>query len=95
MEALKKTFTGKRSSSEVTEARQARSEVRGGPWRAGSSWTALPQAPSPPQARYSLQAATPGRRPPPSARFPLCRRPRAPPAPANVPQRRCSSSSRS
>lgn len=96
MDALKKTFTGKRSSSEATEGRAVRGEVRGRP---GVGWGVGRWPWRPPAARHSRATACRPRqrRPPPPPAHPavaLCRRPR-PPAPASTPPRRCSSSSRS
>ena len=64
MEALKKTFTGKRSSSEATEGRPARGEVRGGPAWAGPD-QGCPVARSP--AGHSRATARRPRRTQPSA----------------------------
>lgn len=63
MDALKKTFTGKRSSSEATEGRAVRGEVRGRP---GVGWGVGRWPWRPPAARHSrATACRPRRRRPP------------------------------
>lgn len=72
MDALKKTFTGKRSSSEATEGRAVRGEVRGRPV-VGWGVSRLPWRP--PAARHSRATAC---RPAGAARRHPCRPPVCP-----------------